>query len=280
MPIYLDPKNDITFKKVFGQHKDVLISFLNALLPLKAHQQIKEIEYLNNEILPALILQKTTIVDIRCFDNYGRQFLVEMQMLWTESFEKRVFFNTCKAFSQQIQRGAPFNKLEPVYSLNIVNECFSKQSKVWYHHYKLTHQELTSNFMEGISFIFIELPNFIPNSINDKRITALWLRFLKDIKNKTTMIPSELLEVPEIAKAVEALKVSSYSQEELEKYEKYWDIISQQKSLVIDAYDEGKTDTTRNLTINLIQNTDFSNEKIASLVNEAVDWVEEIRKSL
>ena len=30
---YLDPKADLTFKKVFGEHKDLLISLLNALLP-------------------------------------------------------------------------------------------------------------------------------------------------------------------------------------------------------------------------------------------------------
>ena len=32
---YLDPKSDLTFKKVFGEHPDLVISFLNALLPFK-----------------------------------------------------------------------------------------------------------------------------------------------------------------------------------------------------------------------------------------------------
>ena len=27
---YLDPKADLTFKKVFGEHQDLVISFLNA----------------------------------------------------------------------------------------------------------------------------------------------------------------------------------------------------------------------------------------------------------
>ena len=31
---YLDPKADVTFKKVFGEHKNLVISLLNALLPL------------------------------------------------------------------------------------------------------------------------------------------------------------------------------------------------------------------------------------------------------
>ena len=38
---YLDPKADLTFKKIFGEHKDLLISLLNALLPLADDEQIE-----------------------------------------------------------------------------------------------------------------------------------------------------------------------------------------------------------------------------------------------
>ena len=30
MSKYLDPKADLTFKKVFGEHRDLVVSFLNA----------------------------------------------------------------------------------------------------------------------------------------------------------------------------------------------------------------------------------------------------------
>ena len=33
---YLDPKTDLTFKKVFGEHPDLVTSLLNALLPLRS----------------------------------------------------------------------------------------------------------------------------------------------------------------------------------------------------------------------------------------------------
>lgn len=33
---YLDPKADLTFKKVFGEHPDLVISLLNALLPFES----------------------------------------------------------------------------------------------------------------------------------------------------------------------------------------------------------------------------------------------------
>jgi predicted transposase/invertase (TIGR01784 family) len=75
---YLDPKNDITFKKVFGEHPKVLISLLNAVLPLKQGSKITEIEYLPAELLPDISELKNTIVDIRCRDNKGKQFVVEI----------------------------------------------------------------------------------------------------------------------------------------------------------------------------------------------------------
>lgn len=50
---YLDPKNDLTFKKVFGKHPHLLNSFLNALLPLQADEQIEHLEYLPAELVPA-----------------------------------------------------------------------------------------------------------------------------------------------------------------------------------------------------------------------------------
>ena len=40
--IYLDPKADLTFKKVFGEHPDLVMNLLNALLPLEEGEEIKE----------------------------------------------------------------------------------------------------------------------------------------------------------------------------------------------------------------------------------------------
>ena len=51
---YLDPKADLTFKKIFGNHPKRLISLLNALLPLSEEEQIHEIKYLPTELVPQL----------------------------------------------------------------------------------------------------------------------------------------------------------------------------------------------------------------------------------
>ena len=52
MAKYLDPKAGVTFKKVFGEHKNLVISLLNALLPLDDGKQVESIEYLPPEMVP------------------------------------------------------------------------------------------------------------------------------------------------------------------------------------------------------------------------------------
>ena len=39
MSQYLDPKADVVFKKIFGDHPHLLISFLNAVLPFKSDDE-------------------------------------------------------------------------------------------------------------------------------------------------------------------------------------------------------------------------------------------------
>lgn len=73
---YLDPKADLTFKKIFGEHKDLLISLLNALLPLADDEQIESVEYLSPELVPDTYVGKNSIVDVRCRDVKNRQFIV------------------------------------------------------------------------------------------------------------------------------------------------------------------------------------------------------------
>ena len=58
---YLDPKADLTFKKIFGNHPKRLISLLNALLPLSEEEQIHEIKYLPTELVPSSKGAKTPL---------------------------------------------------------------------------------------------------------------------------------------------------------------------------------------------------------------------------
>ena len=236
---YLNPKADLTFKKVFGEHPDLVISFLNALLPFKdASEEITWVEYLNPELVPQNPLRKDTIVDVRCRDRQGRQFLVEMQMMWTSAYKQRVLFNASKAYVSQLEKGFDYDLLQPVYSLNLVNDTFSA-SPDYYHDYQIVEVAETREVIEGLRFIFIELPKFTPKNYGDKKMQVLWLRYLTEINEKTREVPQELLDNPEIGKAVTQLEESAFSEAQLLGYEKFWDIVSTAKMHISSSLREG-----------------------------------------
>ncbi|MCF2609437.1 Rpn family recombination-promoting nuclease/putative transposase, partial [Prevotella copri] len=98
----------------------------------------------------------------------------------------------------------------------------------------------SNKVIEGLHFTFIELPKFTPHSIADKRMMVLWLRFLTEINSNTKDIPSDLLNDPEIGKAVEELEISGFSDAELRAYDKFWDSVSVERTLIDDSYQKGK----------------------------------------
>ena len=236
---YLNPKADLTFKRVFGEHPDLVMSLLNALLPLKKGAEITEIEYLPAEMVPENPLRKYSIVDVRCKDKQGRQFLVEMQMLWSPEFYQRVLFNASKAYVRQLDKGETYELLQPVYSLNLVNDIFEPELEGYYHHYELVHVEHSDKVIDGLQLIFVELPKFTPHNYAEKKMQVLWLRYLTEINERTREVPEELLSNPEINKALTELEESAFTEEQLAGYEHFWDGISVEKTIYNSAIRKG-----------------------------------------
>ncbi len=232
MKRYLDPKADLTFKKIFGEHPDLVISFLNALLPLEADSQIESVEYLPAEQVPRTPTRKDSIVDVKCTDQRKRQFIVEMQMSWSEEFKQRVVFNAAKAYVGQLDTGEDYDLLQPVYSLNLVNDTFENDVEDFYHYYRLVHDRYSFKVIDGLHLVFVELPKFKPQTVADRRMMVLWLRFLTEINEKTQEVPAELMEDEHVRCALELVEESAYTREEMEGYDKFWDIVSREKTLV------------------------------------------------
>jgi len=225
MAKYLDPKADVTFKKVFGEHKNLVISLLNALLPLDEGKKVESIEYLPPEMVPDNPDKKNSIVDVRCEETGGRKFIVEMQLNWTTAFKERVLFNAAKAYVRQIDRSDEFYLLQPVYSLNLVNKVFEHDTENCYHHYSMVHNLDTKKKIDGLHLVFIELPKFKPQSFAEKKMAVLWLKFLTEINEETYTAPQELLENADVSQALEIVEESAYSEAEMAAYDGYWDAV-------------------------------------------------------
>ena len=101
------------------------------------------------------------------------------------------------------------------------------------------HDKDSNKVIEGLHFTFIELPKFTPHSIADKRMMVLWLRFLTEINSNTKESPSGLLNDPEIGKVVEDLVVSGFTDTELRAYDKFWDSVRVERTLLDDRYQKG-----------------------------------------
>ena len=258
MSRYLDPKADVVFKKIFGEHPKLLISFLNALLPLPSSSPIVSLTYLQNEQVPVIPEFKRTIADVKCTDAQGRVFIVEMQMNWTDHFKQRLLFGTSQAFVKQLEKGEEYKFLQPVYGLGIVAEIYERTTSDWYHHYQLVKKGDVdhSDVIEHLQLIFIELPKFPIQSSDEKKLRVLWLRFLREIDEKTISVSKDLLAIPEIAQAVALSEESAYTPGELTLYESYWDQISREKTLIMDKYAEGKAEGKAEIAMNMLKDNE------------------------
>ena len=256
---YLDPRADLTFKKIFGEHKHLVISLLNAMLPLKEDEQVESIEYWPAEKVPdRMQAEKDSIVDVCCKENKKREFIVEMQMTWTDSFKKRVLLNASKAYVAQSKKGDDYELLQPVYALNFVNENFMNDVDDYYHYYHLVHDKYTEKVIDGFHLVFVELKKFKPKTMAERKMQVLWLRFLTEINKKTEEVPQELLDNPEISKAIRLVEESAYTREQLLGYDMFWDRVRRDKDMAdelretkeqLAKLENEKTETARKLKV-------------------------------
>ena len=262
---YLDPKADLTFKLVFGEHKDLVMSLLNALLPLEPDGQIVSVEYWPSELVPENPGKKDSVVDVRCEDQQGRQFIVEMQLYWNQYFKNRVLLNASKAVVKQLKEGEGYNLIHPVYCLNLINDIgFESEPDEFYHDYAIVNVAHSDRIIEGLRFVFVELPKFAnkrvqsdarissvereqtrpkvkfrPESIAEKKMAVLWLRFLTEINKKTEEAPAELLENEATRKALSIVEKSAMSEDQLYAYDKFWMAVTDEEGFLEARYSRG-----------------------------------------
>ena len=245
---YLDPKIDLAFKRVFGEHANLLKSFLNALLPLPDDGQIESLEYLTPEQVPEVPgLFRHSIVDVKCTDQKGRIFIVEMQMMWSASFEQRMVFGASQAYVKQFRTGQTWSSLRPVYALALINNTIPASSGIsgddYYHHYRIVNVEQPKQTLKGLEFVFIELPKFKPESRSEKRLQTLWLRFLREVgAEPEQVIDAALTQDRDIAQALDLVEQSAYTEAELDSYHTSQNQATTHISMIEDAEVKGRAE--------------------------------------
>ena len=82
---YLDPKADLTFKKIFGNHPDRLRKLLNALQTLSDDELLHQAQYLPS--VEELEISGFTDAELRAYDKFWDSVSVERTLL-DDSYQK------------------------------------------------------------------------------------------------------------------------------------------------------------------------------------------------
>ena len=183
---FADPTNDIAFKKIFGDknQKEILISFLNAILDFKDNKLIEDVTIVNPYQVPKIEELKETILDIKATNQAGEQFIIEMQKKDLGDFAKRSLYYTSKAYVEQLNKGNDYAKLKKVYFIGILNfKMFENKSFISRH--LILNKETHSQDLDDFEFTFLELSKFNKDLHQLETILDKWLYFLKYTKDLT-----------------------------------------------------------------------------------------------
>jgi len=232
---FLDPQNDIAFKRIFGseKNKDILIHFINDIQELSGKDAVVSLDFLNTCQEPTIAGSKQSILDVLCKDSKGVQFIVEMQVGPPKGFEKRAQYYASKAYSSQMLKGQEeeglYENLKEVVFIAILNRTmFPKKAE-----YKSTHVILDKRSgerdLKDFSFTFIELSKFKKEKVeNLVTLEEKWCYFFKNAKSTTPEALKEIIKNAQvIERAYEELISFNWTEEELRYYEstqkRIWD---------------------------------------------------------
>lgn len=241
---YLDPKNDLAFKKVFGaeKHKKIPIDFLNAVLRLKGETRIVDLEFIDSRQPPEVEARKESIVDVLVRDQRGVKYIVEMQVAKVEGFEKRAQYYAAKTYCSHFGKGERYGELVKVVFLAITDFIMFPRKA----HYKSNHIILDNKSLEhdlkDFSFTFVELPKFNKKLGQLRTTEDKWYYFLKHApqKDEHHKTYDSLTQHSEIKEAYKILDSLNWSEGELQWYEKLIMNTADTQGMIEAGYNDGR----------------------------------------
>ena len=279
---FADPKNDLAFKKIFGDenHKNILISFLNSILDFKDEKTIINVELVNPYQVPRIAELKETILDIKATNANKETFIVEMQRKDLGNFTKRSLYYTSKAYVSQLEKGNDYTRLKKVYFIGLLNfNIFNNKDFISRH--LIINQETSTQDLEDFEFTFIELPKFNKelkelNSILDK-----WIYFIKNASN-LTIIPKEYETIQEFQDAFKIVTQTLWDKKELEIYDyialKEFDDINALRTAERKGLEKGIEKGKKDKQIEIVKNLLIANVNYKIIQSSTGLSIEDIEK--
>ena len=215
---YVNFYTDFAFKKLFGteMNKDLLISFLNALL--QGREVVLDVNYLNTEHLGKQEYDRRAVFDVYCKNDKGEVFLVEMQKGEQQFFKDRSIYYSTFAIREQAPRGEWNYELKGVYTIGILNFCFDKEREGnYYHEVKLMDTATKEVFYDKLVFIYLEMPKFTKQ---ENELESLFDKWLYVIRNLAALMERpRVLQEKVFAHLFEAAEIAKFSKGERYEYE-------------------------------------------------------------
>jgi predicted transposase/invertase (TIGR01784 family) len=214
---FANVKNDMAFRKIFGNQlkKEVLISFLNAVLDFENGHEIEDVTIINPIQLPQFKDGKATIIDIKARDQSGREFIIEMQVANRLGFSKRVLYYASAGYVSQIERGEFYENLNPTVFIGILDFNISENPNFLSRH-RILNVETGECVLKDMEFNFIELPKFNKEPHEIEKLAEKWIYFIKEA-TKLTIIP-EKFDDKGLKIAFEEANIQTWSKDEIQAY--------------------------------------------------------------
>jgi len=288
---FADPKNDLAFKKIFGDenHKEILISFLNSILDFKDNKLIKSVSIANPYQVPKIKDLKNTILDIKAINQDKEEFIVEMQVEKDINFAKRSLYYTSKSYVQQIKKATDYPKLKKVYFIGILDFAIFDTNDYISRHLILDDKTLKQE-LKDFEFNFIELAKFNLSLSQCDTTAKKWIYFIKNAEN-LEFIPKEYENIKEFKEAFETAKIYNWNKQELEVYDyickEEGKRLSELETAKLDGIEEGIKQGIKqgieqekiNIAKNLLQ-ANVSIDVIYSTTGLSLEMIEKIKNDM
>lgn len=280
----LSPKVDFVFKKIFGneKHPRILISFLNAVI--KPTDLIKSVEIKNTDIEKEYIEDKYSRLDIKAVTENKEHINIEIQVKNEYNMIKRSLYYWSKMYEGQLTKGQDYDTLSRTICINILDFKYLK-SENFHNCYRLKEKDTNEELTDVLELHFIEIPKLrrLENTEDVSDMLEAWITF---IERPTSEIVDKLeMSLDEIKEAKEELIRLSGNDKERERYQKRFESLLEQNSLIANAerkgmekgIQQGIKEGVLKIAQNLIK-SGLENEFISNATGLSLDEINKIKK--